>query len=107
MCQAFLGKLDKKIAAEKDFGDLSFKFKHFYWERYRPKAKKKARIIIGARLLLNPDDNLPWMLLYDPDYDYINILTAGTEPSVDSELHVEQPEGPDKLHDIPIVGTAD
>ena len=63
-------------------GFLYFQFKHFYWEKGRDKAKKKAQIKVGCRLLLDPDTKAPWMLLLDPDYDYAIELKKG--PTVDA-----------------------
>ena len=61
-------------------GFLYFQFKHFYWEKDRDKAKKKVKMKIGCRLLLDPDTKIPWMLLLDPDYDYALELKKGPTP---------------------------
>ena len=71
--------LTKRLSADTsdEEGFLYFKFKHFYWEKGRDEAKKKAKMKVGCRLLLDPDTKIPWMLLLDPDYDYALELKKG------------------------------
>lgn len=70
--------LGKALAKTDDM--LYFQFKHWYKERARPRAKKRTRVKLGARLLLNPSSGEPWLLLFHPEYDFANQLKKG-EPS--------------------------
>ncbi len=71
--------LNKRLAGDPDDeeGFLYYRFKHFFWDRGRPTAKKMSSMKIGCRLFLNPETGKPWALLFDPDYDYENVLKKG------------------------------
>jgi len=67
--------LQKRLAgSDEEDGFLYYRFKHFFWDKGRPKAKKKSSMKIGCRLFLHPDTQRPWMLFFDPDYDYESML---------------------------------
>jgi len=74
--------LQKRLASDPNDaeGFVYFRFKHFYWEKDRDKAKKKAKMKIGCRLFLHPTTQAPWMCLVDPDYDYALELEKGPAP---------------------------
>lgn len=65
----------KKLATSDDF--LYYEFKVHYWSRNRPKAKKMQHWKLGARLLLDPSTDGPWMYIFAPNVDTINVLTPG------------------------------
>lgn len=73
----FIG-LGKALSVADDM--LSFKFKHFFVDAGRPRAKKKAKARLGARLLLHPDTSEPWLLLFNPNYDDTSQLKQGEAP---------------------------
>jgi hypothetical protein len=87
----------KKLAAEDDF--LYYDFKVWYWSRDRPNAKKMQKWILGARLMLDPSTDGPWLYIFAPNVDQIEDLEHGTAPNVDSidTLEKRQPleEAPD------------
>jgi len=74
--------LTKKMAADPEDADgfVYFRFKHFYWQAGRDAAKKKAKTKVGCRLFIHPTTGQPWMLLFDPDYDYAIELEKGPAP---------------------------
>lgn len=59
---------------------VMYTFKHWYWPLGRPKARKKVQITVGARLLLDPDTDKPWILLFHPLYDTPEVIRRG-EPN--------------------------
>lgn len=71
--------LAKSLAKADDF--VSFTFQHFYKKKNKPKAKKRGRIKMGARLLLHPETEEPWLLLFDPEYDFKAMLKKGEPPN--------------------------
>jgi hypothetical protein len=73
--------MTKKLATEDDF--LQYFFKIWYWPRYRPDARKKARARLGARLFLDPSTEGPWLYIFNPRVDDIDALTRG-EPDEQS-----------------------
>lgn len=85
LLEACSAGLQKRLAADPNDteGFVYFRFKHFYWERGRDNAKKKVKIKIGCRILLDPDSSAPWMLILDPDYDYAIELKKG--PTADAK----------------------
>lgn len=87
--------LGKALAA--DDSRLSFKFNHWYLRKNKPNAKKRAKIKIGGRLLLHPETEEPWLLLFDPAFDHASQLKEGEIPN-DEELP-ESPPGPDSVDD--------
>ena len=56
---------------------VSFKFKFWYWQRHRPNAKKPIRGNFAARLLLDPETEEPWVLIFNPATDHEGVLKYG------------------------------
>lgn len=67
--------LSAALSVHDDF--LSFTFWHWYNKKNKPGAKKKAKIKLGARLLLHPETEEPWLLFFDPQYDFKDQLKKG------------------------------
>ena len=61
---------------------VMYEFKHWYWRRERPKATKQARTTFASRLLLDPETEEPWMLIFLPTVDGAEVLDYG-EPEAD------------------------
>jgi len=76
----------KKLTQTDDF--VFYYFKIWYWSRTKPKAKKQARARLGARLFLDPSTNAPWMYIFHPNVDSIDMLEPGEAPAefVDSDV---------------------
>jgi len=68
----------KKLTQTDDF--VFYYFKIWFWNRDKPKAKKMSRARLGARLLLSPSTNDPWMYIFDPNVDHIDMLEPGEAP---------------------------
>ncbi len=89
--------LSKALSVNDDM--LYFSFVHWYVPKGRPNAKKRAKTKLGARLLLHPETEEPWLLLFDPEYDFADQLKKGEhdgEPEEDripeSEAALARPE---------------
>lgn len=67
--------MGKALATEPD--RVMYPFKHYFWERDRPKAKKMTKRRLGARLLLDPETEEPWLLIFDPEEDGEEVLKRG------------------------------
>jgi hypothetical protein len=67
--------LSKAIVAQNDM--VAFTFPHWYVQRDKPKAKKRRKVKLGARLLLHPETEEPWLLLFDPEFDFKDQLKEG------------------------------
>jgi hypothetical protein len=67
--------MGKALAEEPE--RVAYPFKHWFWERDRPKAKKQAKAKFAARLLLDPDTEEPWILIFDPQRDNEGVLRHG------------------------------
>ena len=80
LCHACYEGMGKALAAEPD--RVYFEFKHWFWDRLKPKAKKKVKAKYGARLLLDPETEEPWLLIFDPSADGKEVLKHG-EPETD------------------------
>lgn len=74
--------MGKALSSEPD--RVMFPFKHWYWDRDRPKAKKQRKTEFAARLFLYPDTEEPWMLIFLPTVDGAEVLDYG-EPGADRE----------------------
>jgi len=68
----------KKLATTDDF--LYYEFKAHFWSRDRPAAKKKQKWKLGARLLLDPSTDGPWLYIFAPNVDSIDTLEKGDPP---------------------------
>jgi len=68
----------KKLATSDDF--LYYEFKLKFWDRKRPKAKKQTKAKFGARLMLDPSTDGPWLYIFDPLVDTIDTLEPGEAP---------------------------
>ncbi len=86
--------LQKKLSSDPDDaeGFVYFRFKHFYWEKGRDDAKKKAKMKVGCRLFLHPVTQQPWMLCFDPDYDYALELEKGPAPDAANDNEGDSPD---------------
>ena len=73
--------MTKKLATSDDF--VSYQFKIWYWSRKKPNAKKMSRARLGARLMLDPSTDTPWLYIFDPLVDYIDLLEKGEAPEVE------------------------
>lgn len=71
--------MTKELARHDDF--VYYSFKAWYWDRKRPGAKKQSKIKLGARLLLDPSTGGPWLYIFDPNVDTIDMLKAGAPDS--------------------------
>jgi hypothetical protein len=58
---------------------VSFGFKHWALRKDKPKSKKAA-VKLGGRLLLHPQTEEPWLLIFNPDYDDKSQLVKGEAP---------------------------
>ncbi len=86
--------LQKKLAgSDEEDGFVYFRFKHFFWDKGRKNAKKQASIKIGCRIFLDPEKQAPWILLFDPDYDYSNVLKKGEVDGSDTDVELQPTEG--------------
>ena len=70
--------LGKALSVNDDM--VAFTFDHWYMKKNKPKAKKRGHTKLGARLLLHPETGEPWLLLFDPVYDFANQLKRGDPP---------------------------
>lgn len=87
--------MDKRMAGSDDEdGFLFFKFKHWFYERGKPNAKKKASMKCGCRLFINPDTNEPWILVFDPEYDYATQLKKQDLEELKDDQHELTTEEP-------------
>lgn len=73
--------MGKALTSEPD--RVWYQFKHWFWNHKKPKAKKQAKLKLGARLLLDPETEEPWMLIFHPG-DNDGVLTYG-EPEENRE----------------------
>lgn len=65
----------KKLTQRDDF--LYYPFKVWFWDRHaNAKTKKKRRARYGARLFVQ-EDGSPWMYIFDPKFDAIELLEKG------------------------------
>jgi len=71
----------KKLATEEDF--LYYEFKSWFWERHRPNATKQRKASLGARLMINPSTDGPWLYIFSPSVDTIDALEKGQPPCDD------------------------
>lgn len=93
LIQSCYGGMAKALSTCDDM--VSYTFKHWYSRRDRPKAKKKIRMKVGARLLLHPETEEPWLLLFDPDYDFKDQLKKGEAPDDTAGEHRENANSDD------------
>lgn len=84
--------LQRKLAVEEDF--VYFEFPHWFVNRFRPEARKKSKITLGARLLLNPETDEPWLLIFEPGIDGEEVLKRG-EPKQNTRVDGTPGEGRD------------
>lgn len=84
--------LGAALSVHDDF--VSFTFRHWYKKKRKPKAKKMAKIKLGARLLLHPETEEPWLLLFDPEYDFTDQLKKGDAPDGEHEEDRTDEAGP-------------
>ena len=56
---------------------VMYSFKHWYWDRHRPASTKPIQGKFGARLLLNPETEEPWLLIFHPTDDDKEVLNRG------------------------------
>lgn len=56
---------------------IMYPFKHWYWQREKPKATKMTKVEFAARLLLDPETEEPWMLIFHPTVDGKEVLRHG------------------------------
>ena len=77
--QACYDGMAKKLSVSDDF--VYYDFKLWYWDREAPKASKQRRIKLGARLLLDPSTDGPWMYIFNPYVDLIDELEEGQPPA--------------------------
>jgi len=68
----------KKLAS--DDGFLWYDFKHWFWSRNRPEAKKMIKMKLAARLFLDPLTDGPWLYIFAPNVDSIDDLEQGEAP---------------------------
>ena len=73
--------MTKKLTQEDDF--VFYTFKVWFWSRNRPRAKKKQKMRLGARLFLNPSTKGPWMYIFAPNVDHIDMLKRGEAPAAE------------------------
>jgi hypothetical protein len=66
--------MGKNMATEPD--RIMYTFKHWCWDRLRPKAKKQTKRKYGARLFLDPETKEPWLLIFDPQRNGNEVLEA-------------------------------
>ncbi len=88
--------LTKSMSTEAGDG-VYFEFKHWFWDRARPKAKKQTKAKYGARLLLDPETEEPWLLIFCIDRDGKEVLKRG-EPKED---RTDDSESGSKGTDLP------
>lgn len=62
----------KRMAVSDDF--VFYKFKHWHWSAHEPERSKKTKTTLGARLLIDPSTEEPWMYIFDPYVDHIDAL---------------------------------
>lgn len=74
--------MGKALSSEPD--RIMYPFKHWYWERNRPKASKMARSTLAARLFLDPETEEPWMLVFHPQADGLEVVVYG-EPKENTQ----------------------
>lgn len=85
--------MGKALTSEPD--RVMYTFKHWFWDRARPAAKKPAKMKFGARLLLDPETEEPWLLIFNPADDDKEVLKRGepeenrTDESGDADPGVE------------------
>lgn len=68
---------------------VQYEFKHWYWSKSRPKAKKPRKITLGARLLIDFETDEPWMLIFDPEFDDDRVVVRGEPKDGEPEEHRE------------------
>jgi hypothetical protein len=56
---------------------IMYTFKHWFWDRNKPKATKQERASFAARLLLDPETEEPWLLIFNPNVDGKEVLKHG------------------------------
>lgn len=79
-----------------------YTFLHWFWERLRPQAKKKAKAKYGARLLLDPETDEPWLLIFDPANDGQEVLEYGElKENRTADAALDEQDGPDVRLDGP------
>lgn len=76
--------MGKALATEPD--RVYYNFKHWFWHREKPRATKPIKANYGARLLLDPETDEPWLLIFDPERDDERVLKKG-EPNGEHEEH--------------------
>ena len=95
---------------------VQYEFKHWFWDRLRPKATKPIKAVYGARLLLDPETEEPWLLIFDPVRDDKRVLDHGEHDentvldSKTSELRVENNSTMDDVIEpitSPLLGTTE
>lgn len=76
----------KRLTQTDDF--VYYSFKIWYWGRNNPKAKKKKRARLGARLFLDPSTGGPWLYIFNERVDSIDDLECGEAPKeCEHEFH--------------------
>ena len=75
LLQSCYSGMGKALASNPD--RVFYEFKHWFWPRMRPKAKKQCKMEFGARLLLYPETEEPWLLIFDPARDGEEVLDRG------------------------------
>ena len=74
----FVG-MGKALASADD--RVSFTFKHWFWPAdVKPGRKKQTKGKFGARLLLHPETEEPWLLIFNITQDGISDLKRGEAP---------------------------
>lgn len=76
--------MGKALATEPD--RVYYKFKHWFWPRLNKRATKPVKAVFGARLLLDPETEEPWLLIFNPDHDDGSVLKKG-EPNDTATKH--------------------
>lgn len=67
--------MGKALTTEPD--RVMYTFKHWFWDRKRPASKKPVKLKLAARLLLDPETEEPWLLIFNPDTDDKEVLKHG------------------------------
>lgn len=81
----FVG-IGKGLATSPDM--VSFSFKHWLLRKNKPKSKK-TKVQLGGRLLLHPETEEPWLLIFDPAHDDKSQLKKGEAPDGEPETDRE------------------
>ena len=66
----------KKLATQDDF--VFYEFKVYFWDRSNSKRTKMIKEWVGARLLLDPSTEGPWLYIFSPFVDKIDTLTKNS-----------------------------